>query len=42
MIDFVNTAIVSFGKVTAEEKEDCKKFGVMIYSWNEFLLLVSD
>lgn len=42
MIDFVGTAIVSFGKVVAEQKEEGKKFGVMIYSWNEFLFLVSD
>lgn len=34
-------AIVSFGKVTHEQKEEVEKFGLAIYSWDEFLLLVS-
>ncbi|XP_052209747.1 long chain acyl-CoA synthetase 4-like [Diospyros lotus] len=31
--------IVSFGKVTPEQKEVVQKFGLSIYSWDEFLLL---
>ncbi|KAF7138949.1 hypothetical protein RHSIM_Rhsim07G0082500 [Rhododendron simsii] len=31
--------IVSFGKVTPEQKEEVQKFGLAIYSWDEFLLL---
>ncbi|XP_004511519.1 long chain acyl-CoA synthetase 4 [Cicer arietinum] len=29
--------IVSFGKVTAEQKQEVEKFGLTIYSWTEFL-----
>ncbi|WVZ09296.1 hypothetical protein V8G54_013826, partial [Vigna mungo] len=29
--------IVSFGKVTPEQKEEVEKFGLAIYSWDEFL-----
>ncbi|CAD5178226.1 unnamed protein product [Musa acuminata subsp. malaccensis] len=31
--------LVSFGKVTTEQKEEVEKFGLTIYSWNDFLLL---
>ncbi|KAL2516702.1 Long chain acyl-CoA synthetase 4 [Abeliophyllum distichum] len=31
--------IVSFGKVTSQQREEVEKFGVDIYSWDEFLLL---
>ncbi|KAI8546208.1 hypothetical protein RHMOL_Rhmol07G0099400 [Rhododendron molle] len=31
--------IVSFGKVTPEQKEEVQKFDLAIYSWDEFLLL---
>ncbi|XP_063942567.1 long chain acyl-CoA synthetase 4-like [Daucus carota subsp. sativus] len=31
--------IVSFGKVTSEQREEAAKLGVAIYSWNEFLVL---
>ncbi|PIN09207.1 Long-chain acyl-CoA synthetases (AMP-forming) [Handroanthus impetiginosus] len=31
--------IVSFGKVTSQQKEEVEKFGVAIYSWDEFLSL---
>ncbi|XP_057967328.1 long chain acyl-CoA synthetase 4-like [Malania oleifera] len=31
--------IVSFGKVTQEQKEEVEKFGLAIYSWEEFLKL---
>ncbi|XP_058095958.1 long chain acyl-CoA synthetase 4-like isoform X2 [Magnolia sinica] len=31
--------IVSFGKVTTEQREQTEKFGLTIYSWDEFLLL---
>ncbi|XP_058224234.1 long chain acyl-CoA synthetase 4-like [Rhododendron vialii] len=31
--------IVSFGKVTPEQKEEVRNFGLAIYSWDEFLLL---
>ncbi|XP_062074556.1 long chain acyl-CoA synthetase 4-like [Humulus lupulus] len=34
--------IVSFGKVTPEQKESVEKFGVRIYSWEEFLQLGND
>ncbi|KAM0938470.1 putative long-chain-fatty-acid--CoA ligase, CDP-diacylglycerol--inositol 3-phosphatidyltransferase [Dioscorea sansibarensis] len=34
--------IVSFGKVTPEQKEEVEKFGLAIYSWDEFLLLGND
>ncbi|KAK7307898.1 hypothetical protein VNO77_41358 [Canavalia gladiata] len=29
--------IVSFGKVTPEQKQEAEKFGLAIYSWDEFL-----
>ncbi|KAK7406054.1 hypothetical protein VNO78_07670 [Psophocarpus tetragonolobus] len=29
--------IVSFGKVTSEQKQEVEKFGLAIYSWDEFL-----
>ncbi|PSS11314.1 Long chain acyl-CoA synthetase [Actinidia chinensis var. chinensis] len=31
--------IVSFGKVNPEQREEVQKFGLAIYSWDEFLLL---
>ncbi|KAI9076088.1 hypothetical protein K1719_041949 [Acacia pycnantha] len=31
--------LVSFGKVTPEQKQEVEKFGVAIYSWEEFLQL---
>ncbi|XP_047337402.1 long chain acyl-CoA synthetase 4-like [Impatiens glandulifera] len=31
--------IVSFGKYSPEQKEEAKKFGLAIYSWDEFLSL---
>ncbi|XP_058100401.1 long chain acyl-CoA synthetase 4-like [Magnolia sinica] len=31
--------IVSFGKVTAEQRKETEKFGLTIYSWDDFLLL---
>ncbi|KAL3818287.1 hypothetical protein ACJIZ3_004192 [Penstemon smallii] len=31
--------IVSFGKFTSQQKEEAEKFGVAIYSWDEFLSL---
>ncbi|CAL5433788.1 unnamed protein product [Camellia sinensis] len=34
--------IVSFGKVTPEQKEEVEKFGLAIYAWAEFLLLGDD
>ncbi|GFP86723.1 long chain acyl-coa synthetase 4 [Phtheirospermum japonicum] len=33
--------IVSFGKVTSQQKEEAENFGVAIYSWDEFLSLVT-
>ncbi|KAG9448294.1 hypothetical protein H6P81_014422 [Aristolochia fimbriata] len=36
--NFLKT-IVSFGEVASENKQECEKFGVAIYSWNEFLQL---
>ncbi|KAJ8621731.1 hypothetical protein MRB53_030260 [Persea americana] len=34
--------IVSFGKVTNEQKEEAKKSGVTLYSWDEFIVLGED
>lgn len=34
-------AIVSFGNVTPEQREEVIKFGLALYTWHEFLLLVS-
>lgn len=31
---------MSFGKVTPQQKEEVEKFGVVLYSWDEFLQLV--
>lgn len=31
--------LVSFGKVTPEQREEVKKFGLAVYSWDEFLQL---
>lgn len=33
-------AIVSFGKVSEEQKQEVEKLGVKIYSWDEFLEVV--
>jgi long-chain acyl-CoA synthetase len=32
---------VSFGKVTPEQKQEVEKFELIIYSWDEFLEVVS-
>lgn len=40
MILAILSAIVSFGNVNPEQKEEVGKHGVAIYSWDEFLLLV--
>ncbi|KAK9668396.1 hypothetical protein RND81_13G057400 [Saponaria officinalis] len=34
--------LVSFGKVTAEQKEEVEKYGLQIYGWNDFLQLGGD
>ncbi|KAJ8768495.1 hypothetical protein K2173_022587 [Erythroxylum novogranatense] len=34
--------IVSFGKVTSEQREEIDKFGLEVYSWDEFLKLGED
>ncbi|XP_068644431.1 long chain acyl-CoA synthetase 4-like isoform X2 [Aristolochia californica] len=39
--NFLKT-IVSFGEVTTEQKQESEKFGVAIYSWNEFLQLLTE
>lgn len=39
---FYFVALVSFGKVTAEQREAVEKFGLGIYSWEEFLQLVGN
>ncbi|KAK1284847.1 Long chain acyl-CoA synthetase 4 [Acorus calamus] len=36
--EFLKT-LVSFGKVAPEQKEEAEKFGLAIYSWDEFLTL---
>lgn len=38
---FFSSAVVSFGRVTPEQKDEVEKFGTVFYSWEEFLLLVS-
>lgn len=37
---FHYVALVSFGKVTPEQREEVEKFGLGICSWDEFLQLV--
>lgn len=37
---FFCVALVSFGKVTPEQKQEVEKFGVAMYSWDEFLQVV--
>lgn len=37
---FYNVALVSFGEVTPVQREAVKSFGLVIYSWEEFLQLV--
>ncbi|KQK09008.1 long chain acyl-CoA synthetase 4 isoform X2 [Brachypodium distachyon] len=39
--EFLKT-IVSFGNVTQEQKEEVSKYGLSIYSWDEFLSLAGD
>ncbi|KAL5228289.1 hypothetical protein ABZP36_016554 [Zizania latifolia] len=39
--EFLKT-IVSFGKVTQEQKEEVSKYGLEIYSWDDFLSLAGD
>ncbi|VAH78001.1 unnamed protein product [Triticum turgidum subsp. durum] len=39
--EFLKT-IVSFGKVTQEQKEEVSKCGLSIYSWDEFISLAGD
>ncbi|VAH62235.1 unnamed protein product [Triticum turgidum subsp. durum] len=39
--EFLKT-IVSFGKVTQEQKEEVSKYGLSIYSWDEFISLAGD
>jgi hypothetical protein len=39
---FMFPVIVSFGKVTADQREEAKKKGLSIYQWSDFLLLVFD
>jgi len=39
--EFLKT-IVSFGKVTQEQKEEVRKYGLSVYSWDEFLSLAAD
>lgn len=34
-------ALVSFGKITPEQKEEVEKLGLQMYSWDDFLQLVS-
>ena len=38
---FPYAAIVSFGKVASKEREEIEKFGLAVYSWDEFLKLVA-
>lgn len=38
--EILYAAIVSFGKVKPEEKEAAEKFGLAMYSWQEFLCMV--
>lgn len=41
MSSFCYVALVSFGKVTAEQKKAADDFGLALYSWDQFLQLVS-
>jgi hypothetical protein len=36
-----SAAIVSFGGVTNDQKEEAKNHGLSIFSWEEFLIMVS-
>ena len=38
----INTAVVSFGGVTREQKEAAETFGLVIYAWDDFLEQISD
>ena len=33
-------ALVSFGKITSEQKDEVEKLGLQMYSWDDFLELV--
>lgn len=35
-------AVVSFGGVKPEQKEEAEKLGLVIHAWDEFLKLVGD
>jgi hypothetical protein len=37
----VGAALVSFGTFTAEQKAATEEYGVALYSWQEFMELVS-
>lgn len=42
MLVYLNdTAVVSFGKVSDDQKSQAQESGVTIYAWEEFLNLVS-
>jgi len=34
-------AVISFGGVTNDHKDEAKKHGLSIFSWEEFLIIVS-
>lgn len=36
----LSPAVVSFGGITPQQKNEVEKFGVTLFSWDEFLQLV--
>lgn len=40
--DYKCKAVVSFGGVKSEQKEEAEKLGLVIHAWDEFLKLVGD
>ena len=42
MFDYKCKAVVSFGGVKSEQKEEAEKLGLVIHAWDEFLKLVGD
>jgi long-chain acyl-CoA synthetase len=34
-------AVISFGGVTNDHKDEAKNYGLSIFSWEEFLIMVS-
>lgn len=41
-VDYKCKAVVSFGGVKSEQKEEADKLGLVIHAWDDFLKLVGD